>query len=153
MFHARSLVNYEKEKEKGAEKISDLAGNLYSSFKSGTLAKLYLLFCPYCKRFDSPFSTILNFKNMFTNSYCYVSNNVLPFELKPNEVDALGVAFRAYYHQILYPTREIARFQICGFFKLIGLQILIQMLVYHRKEKDSKISLFLDKVLIFNISF
>lgn len=146
MFHARSLVNYDKQQQKGAEEISDLAGLLYTSFNSGTLAKLYLLFCPYCKQFDSAYNTILNFKNMFTNAYCYLSNNVLPFELRPREVNALGVAFRAYYHQILYPTQEIAKFQICGFFKLIGLQILLQMLAYHSTKNDSQILGYLDKV-------
>lgn len=148
MFHGRSLLKYDKESEQAILDSEQMIGRLYQSLNPLTLIKLFFLFCSKCPSFSSAKNIIVNLKTIFTNSYCRLANRIGGWEIPSRDLEIIGIAFRSFYMNIKYPTKEIARFQVCELFKLIGLQILLQILNFHYSKKQKKISKYMTKVYI-----
>ena len=146
MFHGRSLLKYDLESEQAILESEQMIGRLYQSINKKTLIKLFFLFCSKCKSFDSAKNIVTNLKTIFTNSYCRLANRIGTWEIPPEDLEMIGIAFRIFYMDIKYPTKEIARFQVCGLFKLIGLQILLQVLNFHFSKKQIYVTKLMKKV-------
>ena len=143
------MLNYDRESEQAVAQIEPLISRLYNQIPTMYLMKLFFMFCIKCKGFNSAWNILENLKTIFTNSYCTLSNRLTSWELPAKELEILGIAFRGFYMKIKYPTEEIAKYQVRVFFKLVGFQMLQQILGTHHRQNDSQISVFLNKVLLF----
>ena len=148
MFHGRSRLNYDKESLLAVEQIQETVFRSYFHFNKVILLKLYFKFCVDCSGFDTPWNILKNFKTMFTNVYCTISNRLHNFYIPPKELEILAFGFRGFYFKIKYPTSEVVKFQVGVYFKLAGLQFLLQILRFHHGPNDTEIINLIDKVNI-----
>lgn len=146
MFHGRSRLNYERESAAAVENIREIAWRALHFFNEVLLLKLFFRFCVACEGFDSAWNVLKNFKTIFTNVYCLISNRLHKADLPPFELETLGVAFRGYYHKILYPTADVVKYQVGVYFKTAGLQMLLQALRFHTSRRDAVITRAFDRV-------
>ena len=149
MFHGRTRLKYEKDSEAAVLKIQEIIWRAYYSFNKVLLLKLFFKFCVSCKGFDTAWNVLKNLKTMFTNIYCTISNRIHSFDIPAKELEILGIAFRGFYSKIQYPTTEVVKYQVGVYFKTAGLQMLLQILRFHRSYWDFNIIKTFDKVLHF----
>lgn len=155
MFHGRTRLNCERESFVAVDKIKEIIWRAFYSFDQVTLLKLFFRFCVACKGFNTAWNVLKNFKTMFTNIYCTISNRLHRRDFPPKELETLGIAFRGFYSKIQYPTTDVVKYQVGVYFKIAGLQFLLQILRFHRGSLESTIVKIVDKVAsmaTFNVS-
>lgn len=142
------MFSYDKESAAAVNSIADIILRAYFLLNQPSLLRLAFRFCLSCPPFDSPVNILSNLKTMFTNIYCTASNRISHPEVPPQILEILSVAFRAFYFKLKFPIIDVVKFQVTVYFKMAGLQMLLQVLRFHFGPKDSSLARLFDKVTL-----